>query len=311
MTIVKSFSVGNGDMFAIRHASDNFTIIDCCLTNENKDRILDEIILLGSGKNIHRFISTHPDEDHILGLNLLDNQKEILNFYCVENQATKKEIRPESRASFAKYFELRDSNKAFYLTQGCYRRWMNRSDSERESANIDILFPNIDNKHFQSALVNAKNGASPNNISPIIKCECENFIFMWMGDLETDFMQKIEYDIELCKVNVLFAPHHGRDSGKVPQSWLDTLNPDLIIIGEAPSGNINYHQGYDTVTQNSAGNITFLLNNHSCKIYVSNPNYSTILHSNTYEAKGSEKGDIEGNDFRLGYKILDLSLIKD
>lgn len=31
MTIIKSFSVGNGDMFAIRHHSDNFTIIDCCM----------------------------------------------------------------------------------------------------------------------------------------------------------------------------------------------------------------------------------------------------------------------------------------
>ena len=29
MSIVKSFSVGNGDMFYINHGSDNFTIIDC------------------------------------------------------------------------------------------------------------------------------------------------------------------------------------------------------------------------------------------------------------------------------------------
>lgn len=305
MTIVKSFSVGNGDMFAIRHNSDNFTIIDCCLTNENKDSILDEIRLLGSSKTIHRFISTHPDEDHILGLDLLDNQKEILNFYCVANKATKKEIRSESRASFAKYFELRDNNKAFYLTQGCSRKWMNLSDNDRKSANIDILFPNIDNGHFKQALANAQNGASPNNISPIIKCKCENFIFMWMGDLETDFMKNIEYDVELCKVNVLFAPHHGRDSGKVPKSWLDTLNPDLIIIGEAPSGNLNYYQGYDTITQNSAGDITFLLDNHSCKVYVGNPNYSTIFQNNACKANGSYKVGIEGNDFILGYKILD------
>lgn len=65
MTIVKSFFVGKGDMFAIRHASDNFTIIDCCLTDGNKDNILRDIEVLGRGKSIHRFISTHPDEDHI------------------------------------------------------------------------------------------------------------------------------------------------------------------------------------------------------------------------------------------------------
>lgn len=32
MSIVKSYAVGAGDMFYIRHNTDNFTIIDCCGT---------------------------------------------------------------------------------------------------------------------------------------------------------------------------------------------------------------------------------------------------------------------------------------
>lgn len=32
MSVVKSFSVGEGDMFYIDHNSDNFTTIDCCKT---------------------------------------------------------------------------------------------------------------------------------------------------------------------------------------------------------------------------------------------------------------------------------------
>lgn len=133
MTIIKSFSVGKGDMFAIRHASDNFTIIDSYLTNDNKDNILRDIKVLGRGKRVHRFISTHPDEDHILGLELLDIRQKILNFYCVENQATKQKIQPEHKASFDKYFELRgDKKKSFYIKQSCSRRWMNRSNKERE-----------------------------------------------------------------------------------------------------------------------------------------------------------------------------------
>jgi len=31
MSIIKSFAVGNGDMFYIKHNSDNFSIIDCYL----------------------------------------------------------------------------------------------------------------------------------------------------------------------------------------------------------------------------------------------------------------------------------------
>ena len=71
MTKVKSFSVGNGDMFYIKHGSSNFTIIDCFLSDDNKKTIVDELKNQSSGKDITRFISTHPDEDHIQQLDYL------------------------------------------------------------------------------------------------------------------------------------------------------------------------------------------------------------------------------------------------
>jgi hypothetical protein len=40
MSIIKSISVGNGDMFYIKHESSNFTIIDCYLDDENKKKLL-------------------------------------------------------------------------------------------------------------------------------------------------------------------------------------------------------------------------------------------------------------------------------
>ncbi|HGH3605403.1 hypothetical protein [Acinetobacter baumannii] len=43
MAIVKSFAVGNGDTFYIKHGTDNFTIIDCNLSDENKDQIIQEL----------------------------------------------------------------------------------------------------------------------------------------------------------------------------------------------------------------------------------------------------------------------------
>ena len=80
MSIIKSFSVGNGDMFYIRHESDNFTVIDCYLNDENtNDEIIDEIKKESEDKGIKRFISTHPDEDHIKGIKILDEKWEIIN----------------------------------------------------------------------------------------------------------------------------------------------------------------------------------------------------------------------------------------
>ena len=79
-------------MFYIDHNSDNFTIIDCCLDDDTKNSILDEVSSLSAKKDVvTRFISTHPDEDHIQGLVDLDNKIGILNFYCVKNGTTKED----------------------------------------------------------------------------------------------------------------------------------------------------------------------------------------------------------------------------
>ena len=78
-----------------------------------------------------------------------------------------------------------------------------------------------------------------------------------MGDLETDFMESISDAFTPEESHILFAPHHGRKSGRVPKAWLNTIDPTIIIVGEAPSSDLNYYDGYDTITQNSAGDIVF------------------------------------------------------
>ena len=227
MSIVKSFSVGNGDMFYINHNSDNFTTVDCCMSDDNKEEIMDEIKEESVEKGITRFISTHPDQDHISGLKYYNEQLPINNFYCVDNETTKE----DETEDFKEYCRLRDGDKHFYIYKGCTRKWMNESDEERGSSGINILWPDTSNQDYKDALEKAKNGESPNNISPIIKYSIENGVKMlWMGDLETEFMEKIEDDMDMPDIDILFAPHHGRDSGKVPKSWLDEMDPNIIVI---------------------------------------------------------------------------------
>ena len=43
MSIVKSFSVGEGDTFYIKHVSDSFSIIDCNLVDDRRDEIIEEL----------------------------------------------------------------------------------------------------------------------------------------------------------------------------------------------------------------------------------------------------------------------------
>ncbi len=277
MSMVLSYAVGNGDMFSIRHISDNFTIIDCSISVDDREWMLEELRRQGKDKGITRFISTHPDQDHMMGLEYLDSQIPIYNFYCVDNNATKS----DETDDFKHYCQLRDGDKAFYIYKGCSRRWMNQSDEERSTSGIQILWPNVENNDYKSALEAACSGESPNNISPIITYSVEDSgSFAWMGDLETDFMGQIESHVDWPDIDILFAPHHGRDSGRIPEEILSQMNPKIIVIGEAPSQHLNYYKSYNTITQNMSGSIAFECEGGCVHIYVSNENYSVNYLSN-------------------------------
>ena len=269
MSLVKSLSVGNGDMFYIKHGSDSFTSIDCCMTDDNQEEIMDEIIEQSKGKGITRFISTHPDDDHFQHIEYYNERKSIENFYCVENEATK----TDETDSFKKYKEIRDGEKAFYVYKGCSRKWLNKGDSVRKGAGLHFLWPDTDNEDYKDALKQAKEGKSPNNISLIVQNNC-GAKFLWMGDIETDFLEKVKDEIDFEEIDVLFAPHHGRESGKIPEDILTVLNPKIVVIGEAKSKDLNYYSGYNTITQNSAGDITFDCVDGKVHIYVGSDTYS-------------------------------------
>lgn len=271
MSVVKSFSVGNGDTFYIDHNSDNFTIIDCNLNDSNADDIIDDMKARAAKKGISRFISTHPDQDHFGGIEILDARLPIANFYVVKNSATK----DDETTSFLHYCGLRDGDKAFCILKNCARKWMNQEGEGRGTSGISILWPNRANTHFQEALSECNAGEAFNNVSAVIRYSVEGGAsFMWLGDLDTDFMENITNDIYLPKTTIVFASHHGRSSGKIPDAWLEKLDPQIIIIGEAPSRHLHYYTGYKTITQNRAWDVTFDAVENKVHIYSSNPKYS-------------------------------------
>lgn len=270
MSSIRSFSVGDGDMYYIKHNSSNFTIIDCNLPDDRAEDILRELEKESSGKRIKRLISTHPDDDHINGLKLLDDRFNLRNFYCVKNEATK----TEPTESFARYCRMRDSEKAYYLESGCTRCWLNDDDKERRygSSGLHVLWPKLDNPEFRNALADAASGKSPNNISPIFAYSLEDGVrAVWMGDLLTPFMEAIQDEVKIGSVDILFAPHHGRSSSKPPKAWLDEMAPSLVVIGEADSSFLDYYSGYTHICQNTAGELLFVCKAGRVHIYAENP----------------------------------------
>lgn len=276
MSIVKSYSFPDGDirgdMFYIKHESQNFTVIDCFLKddgskNARKDEIIKEIIEESSDR-VRRFISTHPDNDHIAGIEILDDEWGIRNFYAVDNNRPK----DKNDDSLTRYHELL-AKKNYPIARGIKRAWLNQKNDENSSSGIEFLWPDLNNEKFKQALELVSQGKEINNICPIFTYSIENGpTYMWMGDLETE-MQQVYYDTykdDIHEVDILFQPHHGRKSGSLPTDLLEALNPKLVIIGNAPSEHIDYGDSRQTITQNTAGDIYFENEGREVHIYTKN-----------------------------------------
>lgn len=278
MSIIKSFSVGDGDMFYIKHNSQNFSIIDCYMDEFNREEIVDEIENERIDKKVTRFISTHPDEDHLKGLKYLDEKLGILNFYCVENKATK----TDPSEDFNYYCQMRDGEHSYYAYKGCKRMWMNKNDKNDGKnygcSGINFLWPDETDDDYKNALLCVEEGKGFNDISPVFTYSMEGGVTaIWMGDMEHDFMEKIKDKVNWPQVDILFAPHHSRHSGKVSADVLKKLNPQIIVIGEAPSKYIEYYSGYNTIKQNTAKDIVFECDGENIHVYLSCDNYAHDL----------------------------------
>ena len=259
-------------MFYIKHGSNNFTVIDCYLSdgseaNDRMSEIIEEIKSESTGR-ICRFISTHPDNDHIKGIEKLDETWKILNFYAVKNN------RPANGndASLTRYQWLL-ANKNYEVKRGIKRRWLNDSDSERGSSGLNFHWPDLENEKFKNALKSVSEGNNINDICPIFTYSINGgATYMWMGDLKTGMQQAYydEYKGSIPQVDILFHPHHGRQSGEIPPDLLKALNPKIVVIGNAPAKDINYGDSSKSITQNTAGDILFENEGNEVHVYTKN-----------------------------------------
>src|SRR3546814_6477856 len=119
---------------------------------------------------------------------------QIKNFYVVKNHA----IHDVKTYSFIRYCKRRDGDKAFYLYKSCTRKWMNQGDETRDQSGISILWPDTSNSFFNDALTECNSGSSFNNTSALIRYSLQDGAsFLWLGDLENEFMDNIVDSIDL------------------------------------------------------------------------------------------------------------------
>ena len=276
-TKVHFLNVMEGDCSIIEHDSGRITVIDICngnvsqsteslVQNEKfsktagnfhmKDHPTDPIAYMeGIGvSDIFRMIVTHPDMDHMDGLERLFKTFNVVNFWTTENDKGDPD----------------EGNMGRYKIEDwwCYKRNRNSKDSptalqKRSGATgdywtkdgITILTPTAE-------LIRKANDSGEYNISSysFLHTTPGGHKILFGGDTEDDAWNHIleNYRDMVSNVDVLIAPHHGRKTGG-NDDYLDVLKPKLTLLGNAKSRHLDYAswniRNLLHITNNEAGNV--------------------------------------------------------
>lgn len=299
MAKIHFLNVDEGDCSIIQHNNGNVTMIDICCGNiEEEVRKSFSVESLNRGlsgnynqkehptnpicylqrhgiKNIFRYIQTHPDMDHMDGLDNLYKTFSIINFWDTEN-IKKQEFDVNGKygrylkKDWDRYCKMRKSisnPKALFYYDGNANKYFAEDDKGKLTDDyLKVLSPT-------KSLLKAANEADDWNDSSYVILYCiSGKKILFCGDSDKNTIKHIvsNHSEDITNLDVLIAPHHGRDSNK-DFGFLDVMNPKLTLIGNALSKHLAYDQWINRdlfhLTNNQVGDV--LLETLNGRLYLS------------------------------------------
>lgn len=292
MERVHFFNVKQGDCIWIEHCSSRNTVIDICNGNAEYGENLGEEMFKESSnisgnynqkahptnpieyfqrngmKNIFRFILTHPDMDHMDGIERLFKEFNVANFWDTDNNKTIDSFnggyKKEDWDFYQRIRVSKENPTVLRLLAGVESEYYTND-------HIEILSPT------EELIGMAKRSDNYNTSSYVLLFIASNGKKVVLsGDSDEAAWESImtQYSNKLTNIDLLIAPHHGRKTGGCSK-YLNVLNPKLTLFGNAESEYLDYgswyNKGLKYITNNQAGNIIIEFNNILCAdVYVSN-----------------------------------------
>lgn len=325
MAKVHILNVSPGDCTIIQHNSGRVTCIDICGGNlevrqraaalesrsatllkavataeghrgnfhmcERPSNPINYIKTFGIGK-IFRLVVTHPDMDHMDGIDNLYREIGFSNFW--DSGARR------AAPSFEGFYRYKKEDWDLYTQlinkeisdvrigrrmAGDRFKFANRSEDGEGSDGLHILAPNND------LLCDPNENDDINEASYVIRYNSAGGNMIFAGDAHDDSWEFVIKNNPNLRSNCSFllAPHHGRHSGR-DYDFLDFLQPKLTVIGCSPSKYIDYSQwhrrGLEILTSNQAGNIVLETFHGGYSIYVENENFAETCGGNSKITNG-------------------------
>ena len=317
MANIHFLNVNQGDCSVVVHDSGRITVIDVCnakpmdRTDEEQTAVMARLEKGPSGdfrqrkypvnpvsylqdrgiENVFRYVQTHPDLDHMDGIRAFFDRFRPLNFWDTENN---KEIEnsawarsPYDKEDWKFYKHLRDSNpnenpRRLTLLDNARGQYWNVGDNSRDGDGLHVLAPT-------QKLIDSANQTDRdyNDCSYVLLYRTEDNRIIFGGDSHDDTWDHIleVHRNEVADVDLLIAPHHGRDSGR-SYEFLDVLRPTLTFFGNARSQHLAYSawrdRGLSYVTNNQANCMIVDASRTPMVLYVTHENFARRVNPLTF-----------------------------
>ena len=308
MPRVHFVNVAPGDCTIIQHVSKRVTVMDICDGNmksaaleeskemayvykiaaervngnfrmcESRTNPLDYMEKIGV-KNVFRFVLSHPDMDHMDGLDALAEKYKVYNFW---DSGSRREKPPFEGGRYKeedwdRYVAMRDGNNegtGAKVRQAGHRfAYANRTDGDKDGGDgLHILAPTSE------LVIDADESDDVNDGSYVLLYRSSGGKILLPGDAHDKSFEHIRknYRKDVAGCAFMLAPHHGRDSNR-DYTFLDDIRPTVTLLGCSPSQHIDYRQwsqrGLEYFMSNQAGNVVLDISDKLIEVYVENKNF--------------------------------------
>jgi competence protein ComEC len=170
-------------------------------------------------RKIDTLVLTHPDPDHVKGLNFIASHFSIGQFW-------------ESglRVSSESFLRLERT----LLEKGVERVFLNDTSSVREVNGVTVSVLNPAPVFLQGRSLKGDRGRPmTNNGSLVLKLQFKNTGVLLAGDIEEEAEVRILRQGHPVKADLLKVPHHGSLSSSTG-AFLERVNPSYAVLSVAP-----------------------------------------------------------------------------